>query len=271
VKNLKAKISDLKRNFRGLYDRRFDRFEDLPLGENRIILGETVEGREIGAYKFGRNGKVKILLLGGIYGNEIGTVKLMHHLVNYLDGRKQPILGVDIFVIPCLNLDGMASALEQERYFARSDIGRLNANKVDLGQNFETESFEPENFLHSGSGYTTVYCGETPLSEPESRHLADFMLEQGINVLYCFIGEGKEIFGNEGNLAEKLRKDFVKSSGYRYVDGEDGGATKITGTLAEWCYEKQIVYLGVRSGTTRGSDWKNTKAAIISGLKYHYG
>lgn len=262
MKNLKNKIGNLSRGFRGLYNSRFEKFEDLPLNESRLVIGETIEEREIAAYKFGRAGKIKILLLAGVHGNDLAAIKLMHKMVNYLNARKQPILGVEIFVIPCLNLDGMAAAISEPNYFSGKNIGRFNANGVDLNQNFDVESFESEH---------DVYCGENPFSEPESLLLSNFIKEQKINVLYSF-GDGKQaVSGNQNNLSSILVKDFVKNSSYRYLDGESWEIIQQTGTIREWCDLNKIAYVEVECATRWGSDWKNLKTAIISGLKYHYG
>lgn len=247
LKKIKGKVDHYYRAFQGLYHDKKEKFLDLPEGIEQIVLGETVEGREVSAFHFGRGGKVKILFIGGIHGNEIGTVKLMHRLVNFLRGNFR-FLGVEIFVIPCLNLDGLAAVMEKPTYFQAGDLGRLNSNAVDLNRNFDGLNFEPE-----------------------SRILTDFIREKSVNVVYSFRNLGKEAYSSKDRLARDLVKDFVKWTGYRYAENASEVETVGTGTLREWCEVSGVSYVEVESRSRWASDWDHLKSAIIKGIKYHYG
>ncbi len=270
LKKIKGKVDHYYRAFQGLYHDKKEGFLDLPEGIEQIVLGETVEGREVSAFHFGRNGKVKILFLAGIHGNEVGTVKLMHRLVDFLRGNFR-FLGVEIFVIPCLNLDGLARAIEQPAYFKAGEIGRFNSNGVDLNRNFDTPSFRSENYWYFGDKNVRVNCGEKVFCEPESRMLADFVKEKSVNVLYSFHNRGREVYGSADRLAQDLVKDFVKWSGYRYVGEEEEVGKGQTGTLKEWCEVSGVSYVEVECRSRWASDWEHLKPAIIKGIKYHYG
>ena len=269
LKKLKVKLKDYARGFHGIYQNKRDRYLLIPDGLKEVLLGHSVEECEIFAYKFGDGGKVKILFMGGIHGNEVGTVKLMYKLINYLHDRK--FLGLEIYVLPCLNPDGLKKALESPDYFGGGRIGRFNANDVDLNRNFATKSFRSENYWFFGDRNVSVYCGEKPFCEPESKILADFIKERGISILYSFHSRGREIMGNQNALSQKLVKDFVGKTGYKYVSEEDWRKLGQTGTIKEWCDESAIAYVEVEAATRYGSDWKNQKDAIIGALKYHYG
>lgn len=272
LKDLRNFVGNYLRGFRGLYENRVDRFEDLPLSESshKSVLGETVEGREIFAYHFAQGAPLKILFMAGIHGNEVGTVKLMHKLVNFLNGRKA-FMGVDVFVLPCLNLDGLAKAVEEPDYLHGGKVGRLNANGVDLNRNFASKNFESENQWYFGNKYRRVYCGDEPFSEPETRGLADFIEREKIQVIYSFHSRGEEVCGSKDRLAQELVKDFAKKSGYRYVSDEDWSKLHLTGTMKEWCEEKGLSYVEVECGSRWASGWEDQREAIISAIKYHYG
>ena len=80
--------------------------------------------------------------MAGVHGNEVGTVKLATKILNYLNLNKEKIGWSQVFVIPCLNLDGYQRAKKNPDYVHRGKAGRLNANQVDLNRNFidQTES-----------------------------------------------------------------------------------------------------------------------------------
>ncbi|MDA1060973.1 MAG: M14 family zinc carboxypeptidase [bacterium] len=269
LKTLKGKVGDFVRGFHGLYQNKFDKYLMLPEGLAEISLGYSNEDREIFAYRFGADAKIKILFMGGIHGNEVGTIKLMYKLINYLHGKR--FLGVEIYVLPCLNPDGLAEALESPDYFSGGRYGRFNSNKVDLNRNFKTSSFEPENHWFFGDKNVSVYCGESGFSEPESKLLANFVKDHGISILYSFHSRGKEIMGSRDDLAQKLTLDFVEKTGYKYVPEESWRKMGQTGTIKEWCEENGVSYIEIESATRFGSDWKNQKSAIIGAIKYHYG
>ncbi|MET0931388.1 MAG: DUF2817 domain-containing protein, partial [Aeromicrobium sp.] len=116
--------------------------------EKRVI-GHSVEGRDITAWRLGnpRSSK-KVLLLAGMHGNETGAV---HTLRALRDGR--PIEGADIWVVPVVNPDGVSRNTRQ------------NARKVDLNRNFSTKWARLGGAVNSGS---------KAFSEPESRAIRDF-------------------------------------------------------------------------------------------------
>lgn len=271
IKKLKGKIGDFVRGFEGLYHNNTDKYLTVPEGLKEIIIGHSTEGRDIFAYKFGNNGHVKVLFMGGIHGNEVGTVKLMYKLINYLSRNKKDYLGLELFVVPCVNPDGLAKALQAPDYFGGGRNGRFNANNVDLNRNFKTSNFCSENFWFFGNKDIPVFCGTKPFSEPESLAIADFIKTNRISVLYSFHSRGKEVMGNLNKLSQELVKDFVNKTGYRYVSHEEWKKMKQTGTVKEWCEDNNIAYVEVESSVRYGSDWKKQKDAIIGAIRYYYG
>jgi protein MpaA len=116
--------------------------------ETRVI-GHSVEGRDIVAWRLGepRSSK-KVLLLAAMHGNEKGSVRTLRAL---RDGR--PIKGADIWVVPVVNPDG----------YARNK--RQNAHGVDLNRNFGAK-------WRKITGPTN--SGRRAFSEPETRAIRDF-------------------------------------------------------------------------------------------------
>lgn len=109
-----------------------------------------------------RGNTQRILLLGGIHGDEFSSVSIVFQWMQRLSqDRFQPFYWR---VVPCLNPDGLLSVPET----------RTNAHGVDLNRNFPTpgwnETALPFWERKTGSD-PRRYPGRAPLSEPESRWL----------------------------------------------------------------------------------------------------
>lgn len=119
----------------------------------RRVIGRSVRGREIIAYRKGRAGATRtVMVIGEMHGDERGGVVTAAHLVNQVAVRTD----VDVWTIQTMNPDG---------YAART---RTNARGVDLNRNF------PENWVLSGKG-TNKYSGPWAASEPETQALMAFL------------------------------------------------------------------------------------------------
>lgn len=120
-------------------------------------IGRTVQDRPILAYRVGDpNASVKAVVMSAIHGDERGPIRIANNLVN-----GAPIQGVDLWVIPVFNPDGLAKR------------SRRNARGVDLNRNFPTDW---------GRSFGQTYSGPRPVSEPETAALMTFLDE--INPAY---------------------------------------------------------------------------------------
>lgn len=118
----------------------------------RELIGRSVRGRPIYGYRLGQSGGKPVLVVGCVDGDEPAGIAIVTAL-----RRLQPPSGVDLWLIPTVNPDGLAA----------ETLG--NAHGVDLNRNF------PYAWRHlGGSGYFN--SGPRPLSEPESRALHRFLL-----------------------------------------------------------------------------------------------
>ncbi len=82
-------------------------------------LGESVQGRKIMAYRLGDKSKLRVVLISTMHGNEARPRRILLSLRN-----GPPISGVDLWVVPTYNPDGLARGT------------RRNARGVDLNRNF---------------------------------------------------------------------------------------------------------------------------------------
>jgi len=112
-------------------------------------LGESVNGRPIMAYRLGERDQPTVVLISTMHGNEANTRGI---LLELMDGR--PIEGVDLWVVPTYNPDGLAAGT------------RKNAHGVDLNRNF------PYNWADLDGNYES---GPKPKSEPETQAMITFL------------------------------------------------------------------------------------------------
>jgi protein MpaA len=114
-------------------------------------IGHSVRGRPIRAWRLGEPGRRPMVLISTMHGNEPHTRRILETL---RDGRA--IRGVDLWVIPTYNPDGLARHT------------RRNARGVDLNRNF------PYKWADLDGNYES---GPRPASEPETRAVMAFLRE----------------------------------------------------------------------------------------------
>jgi protein MpaA len=116
------------------------------------VIGHSVKGRPIVAYELGDPSSAnKAVVMSTIHGNE-QRIRLIPDALR--DGR--PLRGIDLWVIPVVNPDGLARDT------------RTNAHGVDLNRNF------PYRWARLRGGY---YSGPRAASEPETRALMAFFAD----------------------------------------------------------------------------------------------
>lgn len=132
----------------------------------RTSLTGTVEGQPLLWRDYrsqaARGNSQRILLLGGIHGDEFSSVSIVFQWMKRLgEDRFQPFYWR---VVPCMNPDGMLRIPET----------RTNASGVDLNRNFPTPDWNETALPYwermTGRDWRR-YPGPVPLSEPETRWL----------------------------------------------------------------------------------------------------
>ena len=106
----------------------------------------------------------RILLFGGIHGDELSSVSIVFKWMQILDEFHSGLFHWR--VVPALNPDGLM----------RRPAVRMNANGVDLNRNFPSPDWEveaPAYWVRRTSRNPRRYPGPSPLSEPESNWLAE--------------------------------------------------------------------------------------------------
>ena len=113
------------------------------------VLGHSVKGRPIVAWRLGERGARRVVLISTMHGNESHTRRI---LTSLRDGPA--ISGLDLWVIPVYNPDGLARGT------------RKNARGVDLNRNY------PHQWADLDGRYES---GPRPASEPETRAVLAFL------------------------------------------------------------------------------------------------
>jgi protein MpaA len=128
----------------------YGRAAEAPVG--RELIGRSVRGRPIYAYRVGPDGGEPVLVVGCTDGDEPAGIAIVTAL-----RRLTPPTAVDLWLLPTINPDGLVARTTG------------NAHGVDLNRNF------PYAWRHlGGSGHFN--SGPRPLSEPETRALHRFLL-----------------------------------------------------------------------------------------------
>jgi murein peptide amidase A len=111
------------------------------------------------------NAKLKVLVVGGIHGDELSSASLALHWIAL---AKEIPAQTHWRFVPLLNPDGLLT----------SPARRTNANGVDLNRNFPTPHWDKEAPIYWQQKVKRDprrWPGPKPLSEPESRYLHEEM------------------------------------------------------------------------------------------------
>ncbi len=256
---LKKQVGSIRRGLLGIWQNA-ELVPTIPF--ELITLTKSAQDRKVELSQVG-NGQRKILIVGGTHGNEVGTVKLIHHLLAWLGNN--PLQGLTLYAIPCLNPDGYALAQKHPDYFNGGRIGRFNGRNVDLNRNYPTKSFQSRSDWNHGKDYqerTSVFCGETGGSEPEIKALTNLILIEKIELVIAFHSAGRDVMANKQPLARMIAKLFSEKTGYRLSSDKEWEELKQTGTAREWCEENGVSYVEIEAATRWGSDWDNQKSGL---------
>lgn len=269
LKKIRTLLGRLYRGIEGLLHTYFEHVPKISPEITSEIIGQSVERRDICLYRLG-NGPQKILLHSGIHGNEVGTIKLMHHLMKYLLGSFANYSQLTFYCIPCLNPDGYALAKKTPHFFSGGNIGRWNAKGVDLNRNFPTQDWQSVTQRFFGKNFQeamVVFGGMSPASEPETQALIEFIKNNPIDAYIEFHSRGSEAMSNSTEISNKMADVFCQETGFTSYHGERNYVEQ-HGTALTWCTEQEIPFLNVEASVRWGSDWKKQRSGILALFDY---
>lgn len=133
----------------------------------RSVQGRTLWGADVPS----AGAPLRVLVLGGIHGDEMSSVSLVHHWIGLArQGVADMPYGVHWRFVPSLNPDGL---------FAHPSK-RVNAHGVDLNRNFPTPNWsrDAKDYWEQRTRRDPRrWPGKTALSEPESKYVVEQMAQ----------------------------------------------------------------------------------------------
>lgn len=216
-------------------------------------IGYSVKGRPITAYQFGTGGR-PIVYLGAMHGSEQGTKRLMDEWFSELNNNPDRIpANRSIIVIPAVSPDG---------YAANS---RLNANGVDLNRNFASLDWKQQVTL-PGSSTKTNAGGPSPLSEPESRAVANYISRIRPRLVMTYHSKASIVEANEAGDSVSIAAGYASRARYRAVPRSQTGtsfAHDTTGAMEDWMRDRLgLPCIVVELSTHSATDFARNKNAL---------
>jgi predicted deacylase len=242
------------------------------------VIGTSVDGREIQAYRFGAGGR-EIVYVGGLHGGyEWNTVLLSYELIDYLTTNPSSIpSNISVVVIPVANPDGLAKVVGTSERFNPVDApqfdfadevsvndpvvaGRFNANGVDINRNFDC-NWQSKAIWRTNQ----ISAGTAPFSEPESSALRDFFLTEKPVAVIFFHSASNGVYtsfcdGNPLPGTVELLATYSKASGYARFD--DYPYYEVTGDAADWLATQGIPAISVEMRTHDTTEWEKNLVGI---------
>lgn len=248
----------------------------LDTSPRRTVIGQSVEGRAIGAYTYGR-GATLLGFVGGMHGGyEWNSVLLAYDLMDYLTAHPESIpANLSITVIPNANPDGVHKVLGTTGRFTALDVptgtnlvpGRFNANAVDLNRNFACNWQATSTFLGKATS-----AGSSAFSEPEARAIRDFVLANSPKAMVFLHSKSGAVYASECNngilpKTLEIMNVYARAAGYRSINVFD--AYKITGDAEGWLASIGIPAITVELTTHETVEWAQNLAGIKALFEYY--
>ncbi|HRY31160.1 MAG TPA: M14 family zinc carboxypeptidase [Candidatus Paceibacterota bacterium] len=242
-----------------------------------ILIGKSVEGREINAYVFG-TGKTPLLFIGGIHGGyEWNSVVLAYRFIDYFKQNPNTIPeNFSVAVIPSANPDGVYKYIGKEGKFDLTDLpaeknttglGRFNARGVDLNRNFDCR-WSPEASWRNNK----VGAGDFPFSEPESQAIRDFVLKIKPRAVVSWHSQANTIYAGEcgnGILPETTDIMNIYSEKSGYLKSTTFDDYVVTGDLEGWLATINIPSITVELKTHETVEWEQNLAGVLGLFDYY--
>jgi g-D-glutamyl-meso-diaminopimelate peptidase len=255
----------------GIYSALTEIHEKYPNETELRTIGFSVDGTEILALRIGV-GKDKALILGGMHGREtITTILLLDQIqqlllaycssdpYQYGGYQTRKILDdVSLWFVPLLNPDGAeismnaGKTLKNQELLERVTKGeknlaswKANLNGVDLNRNFTKHRVSVVD-----SPGAAFYPGEYPFSQPETKAIRDFTLEQDIQGVLNVHAAGEIIYWDPPY--ENIARYLSGITGYSLVKPSEN--TRMS-TYDTWYWQttgRPVITLEIGKGSLTG-------------------
>jgi len=205
-----------------------------------VTIGYSVLGRPILEYIFGSGGTI-VLFTGGMHGSEPSGSYILHDWIAYLENNATKIpADKKIIVVPDVNPDGLAK------------LSRYNANNVNIDRNFSSTNWAAD--IDTGGGTMVGGGGGSPMSEPETKALADLTISLRPRLEVSFHAKGNLVGANQYGDSVRIANQYASNVGYKSMIGqaEETMGYLITGEYEDWEGEQGISAILIELPTSTG-------------------
>jgi predicted deacylase len=206
-------------------------------------IGESVQGRAIEIVQFG-NGARRVLLIGGIHGDEPEGLPLIEQLAEEFAVDQTLTRGATVQIVRDLNPDGTAAS------------SRTNSNGVDLNRNFPASNWDAK------ASSARMNPGPRAASEPETRVLIEVIRDfQPDRILVMHATRGKPMVNYDGP-ARQLAESLSQLNGYVTSDTIGYPTPGSLGSYAGIDMQIPIITLELPRGIDAEQAWQANREAI---------
>lgn len=245
------------------------------LSYSTSTIGQSVQGRDIDAYSFGK-GTTRLLFVGGIHGGyEWNSVLLAYKFIDYFseDSTRVPD-GITLTIVPNANPDGLFEVVKKDGRFTQEDVvegvlgtGRLNANGVDLNRNFGCK-------WKAGGMWrgTPVSAGSEPFSEPEAQALQRYVSEMKPDAVVFWHSQSNAVYGSECEngilpMTLEIMNAYADAANYAKMPAFD--AYPVTGDAEGWLASIGIPAVTVELETHQTIEWERNLRGMLALLNLY--
>ena len=234
----------------------------------RLVIGESVEGRDIWAFKISDNPNIdenepEVLYTSLIHSREpLSMMSLFYFAQKLAEGYNADdeltylVNNREMWFVPVVNPDGYVFNEEIEPFGGgmhrknrkNTNCGNGTGRGIDLNRNFGY-GWGADNIGSSSDPCSEVYRGDSPFSEPETEAVRDFILNHDFkNVLHYHsysnlyihaFGDGS--YPEEPDLTthSEIGLEMARHNGYYVGTGLDGIGYTVNGDAVDWSYGDQ--------------------------------
>ncbi|MNL40059.1 hypothetical protein D3C87_1623800 [compost metagenome] len=117
----------------------------------------------------------------------------------------------------------------------------------------------------SGGAVEKGAGGPSPLSEPESKTLANFTLSLRPRFVVTYHSSGSLVNSNDVGISVGLGKQYAALAGYSYISNaatNDTFGFTMTGTYEDWLIEQGIPAILIELNTNTGYHFTQNRAGL---------
>ena len=234
----------------------------------RLIIGQSIEGRDIWAFKISDNPNTdedepEVLYTSLIHAREpLSMMSLFYFTQKLAEGYNTDdeltylVNNREMWFVPVINPDGYvynefiepSGGGMHRKNRKDTNCGNGTGRGIDLNRNFGY-GWGADNIGSSSDPCSEVYRGDSPFSEPETEAVRDFILNHDFkNVLHYHsysnlyihaFGDGS--YPEEPDLTthREIGLEMARHNGYYVGTGLDGIGYTVNGDAVDWSYGDQ--------------------------------